>query len=74
MKFEPEGSECIKKAIECPFCGDGSEKKFEVKTPPDPKSLLLFAVVCTCGARGPFSDTLEGAVDSWNRDRLWYLK
>ena len=55
LKFQP-----------CPFCKNKHEEEMAVR-----KEVLLFdslhfQVSCSCGACGPYADSIEEALDKWN--------
>ncbi|GHT52950.1 hypothetical protein FACS1894106_2800 [Spirochaetia bacterium] len=55
----------------CPFCGNTSEEEFsrteEKRLIGTPAEYTSFRFSCSCGATGPDADTIENAVELWNK-------
>ena len=65
--FDPEfpGMETLPKASSCQKCGSGEQS---LRLNGDASSVTPWKVVCEkCGHSGPYEQTFEKAVGSWNQ-------
>jgi wobble nucleotide-excising tRNase len=63
--------------LPCPFCGNTNKEEFAVglslRTTFDDEGRMfphkVFNACCSCGAKGPNTDSEEEAVEKWNTHR-----
>lgn len=64
----------------CPFCGDERAPLIHEENPGDGGKNLHMACCMCCGAQGPVSKTVDGAITLWNNrenpgaSRAWRLQ
>lgn len=51
----------------CPFCGDHMNSFAGMSPESFARCLDQFSINCDCGCTGPFGNTMNEAVELWNR-------